>query len=77
MFILQLLKLVLFIAFIYMLYNLIRFLFGLGRALRERREAEEKRARQNIREDGRRFHPGNGRGRKETIELDRDQYKVE
>ncbi len=77
MFIVKLLQLLLFIAFIYMLYNLIRFLFGLGRAFRVKREAEEKMAQQNIRGDGRRPGPGNGKGRRETIELDRDQYKVE
>lgn len=77
MFIVQLLKILFFIAFIYMLYNLIRFMFGIGRVFREKRAAEEKKARQNIREEGAPFRQGNVKDRKETIELDRDQYKVE
>jgi hypothetical protein len=77
MFIVNFLKLLFFIAFIYMLYNLIRFMFGLGRVFRERHAAEQKKAQQNVREEGAPFRAGNRKEGKDTIELDRDQYKVE
>jgi hypothetical protein len=77
MFIVNFLKLLFFIAFIYMLYNLIRFMFGLGRAFRERHAAEQKKAQQNLRGEGGPFRRGNRKEGKDTIELDRDQYKVE
>ncbi|MBN2159661.1 MAG: hypothetical protein JW807_09715 [Spirochaetes bacterium] len=72
MVIVQFLKILFFIAFVYMLYNLIRYLFRLGKTLNERRQEEEKIAGQRTSRE--RFRT---RNRKETIELDKDQYKVE
>ena len=72
MFIVQLLKILFFVAFIYMLYNLIRYLFRAGKVLHDKRMEEEKTSRQNIHEGRTR-----ARNRKDTIELDKDQYKVE
>jgi hypothetical protein len=72
MVIIQFLKLLLFIAFIYMLYNLIRYLFRLGNTLHDRRQEQERLAGQKGPHD-----PLRARKKKETIELDKDQYKVE
>jgi hypothetical protein len=69
----QLLKIIFFGIIIYTLFKLVRFLVGIGRAVNAGRAGEEKRARQNIREEGPRVR----RDRKGTIELDKDQYKVE
>jgi hypothetical protein len=72
MFIVQLLKILFFAAFIYMLYNLIRYLIRAGKVLHDKRMEEEKTSQQNIHEGRTR-----ARNRKDTIELDKDQYKVE
>lgn len=72
MFIGQLLKILFFAFIIYMLFYLIRFLFKAGRVLRDKREKDERFSQQNIREE--RTRAGNSKG---TIELDKDQYKVE
>lgn len=72
MVIIQFLKILVFIAFVYMLYNLIRYLFRLGNTLNDRRREEEKIAGAHARRNSPRAQRG-----EETIELDRDQYKVE
>lgn len=72
MFIVQLLKILFFATFIYMLYNLIRYLIRAGKVLHDKRMEEGKTSQQNIRAE--RMHAWN---RKDTIELDKDQYKVE
>ncbi len=69
----QLLKIIFFAIIIYSLISLVRFLIRIGRAVKKGRDEDEKRARQNIREEGPRMRR-DGRG---TIELDKDQYKVE
>ena len=71
----QLLKILFFGIIIYTLFSLIRFLIRIGRASRTVHSGEEKKARQNIREEGPRMRMRNSRN--ETIELDKDQYKVE
>ncbi|MBP7736246.1 MAG: hypothetical protein KA369_09775 [Spirochaetes bacterium] len=68
----QLLKVIFFAIIIYSLFSLVRFLVRIGTAVNKGRE-EEKRARQNIREEGPRMR----RDRRGAIELDKDQYKVE
>jgi len=72
MFIGQLLKVLFFAFIIYMLYYLIRFLFRAGKALHDKRTDDERSSRENIREEQTRARSGKG-----TIELDKDQYKVE
>jgi hypothetical protein len=72
MFIGQLLKILFFAFIIYMLFYLVRFLFRAGRMLHDKRAEDERSSRQNAREG--RTRAGNGKG---TIELDKDQYKVE
>jgi len=72
MFIGQLLKILFFAFIIYMLIYLVRFLFRAGRALRDKRAHDERSSRQNTREG--RTPTGSGNG---TIELNKDQYKVE
>ncbi len=69
----QLLKIIFVAIIIYGLFSLVRFLIRFGRAVNAGRAEEEKKARQNIREDGPRMR----RDRRGTIELDKDQYKVE
>ena len=69
----QLLKIIFFAIIIYALISLVRFLVGIGRAVNAGRAEAEKQERRNVREDGPRVRR-DGRG---TIELDRDQYKVE
>lgn len=68
----QLFKILFIIGFIYVLYNLVRMIFGLGAAIKERRRREEQ-----LRQEGPR--PGTvkkGKDR-EVIELEKDQYRVE
>jgi hypothetical protein len=72
MFIGQLLKILFFAVIIYMLYYLIRFMFRAGKVLHDKRTEDEGSSRQNIREERTR-----ARNSKGTIELDKDQYKVE
>lgn len=69
----QLLKIIFIAIIIYALISLVRFLIGIGRAVKAGRAEAEKQERRNVREDGPRVRR-DGRG---TIELDRDQYKVE
>lgn len=69
----QLLKIIFFAIIIYSLVSLVRFLIRIGTAVKKSRDEDEKRARQNIRGEGPRMRR-DGRG---TIELDKDQYKVE
>jgi hypothetical protein len=72
MFIGQLLKILFFAVVIYMFYYLVRLLFKAGRVLHDKRTEDGGSSRQNIREERTRV-----RSRKDTIELDKDQYKVE
>jgi hypothetical protein len=72
MFIGQLFKILFFAAFIYMFYNLIRYLIRAGKVLHDKRSEGEKTSQQNIREERM-----SARSRQDTIELDKDQYKVE
>ncbi|HOT46513.1 MAG TPA: hypothetical protein PLM53_17155 [Spirochaetota bacterium] len=69
----QLLKIIFIAIIIYALVSLVRFLVGIGRAVNVERAKAEEQARRNVREDGPRMRR-DGRG---TIELDKDQYKVE
>ncbi len=69
----QLLKVILLGIVIYTVFKLVRFLVRFGRAVNAARVEEEKKARRNVREDGPRMR----RDGKGTIELDKDQYKVE
>jgi hypothetical protein len=72
MFLGQLLKVIFFAIIIYSLFSLVRFLIRIGAAVNKGRE-EEKKARQDVREEGPRMR----RDRRGVIELDKDQYKVE
>ena len=65
-------KILFFAAFIYMLYNLIRYLIRAGTVLHDKRMEKEKMSQQNIHTERTRAW-----NRKDTIELDKDQYKVE
>jgi hypothetical protein len=69
----QLLKIIFFAIIIYWLVRFIRFLVRIGSAMNARRAKDEKQAHQDIREDGPRMR----KNRNGTIELDKDQYKVE
>jgi hypothetical protein len=72
MFIGQLLKILFFAFMVYMIYYLVRFMFRAGKALHDKRAGDASSSRQGSREG--RTRPGSSRG---TIELDKDQYKVE
>ena len=69
----QLLKIIFIAIIIYWMVRFVRFLIRIGLAMNSRRAEDEKQARQDIRKDGPRMR----KGRNGTIELDKDQYKVE
>ena len=69
----QLLKIIFIAIIIYWIIKLFRFLIGIGSAVNAGRAEADKRARRDDGGDGPRMR----RDRNGTIELDKDQYRVE
>lgn len=69
----QLLKIVLIAFVIYWIVRLVRFLIGVGSAIHTAQNGGTEKEPRTVREDQGRLW----RGRRDTIELDKDQYKVE
>jgi hypothetical protein len=74
MFIGQLLKILFIAFFFYLIISFFRLLIGVGRAVNKRRREEKLAGRGSAGTGG---ENPRQRGRREIIELDKDQYKVD